>query len=81
MFSVYAPQKCPAYADAVVIVADGHAGALACVDLGAIPEARLGELKRLFEDRLGEVEFQVHELCAGQGDRRSLIADIIPRAA
>ena len=81
VFSVYAPKECPAYADAVVIVADGHSGALACVDLGSLPEARLGELKRLFEDRLDEVEFQVHVLSAGLADRRSLISDIIPRAA
>ena len=81
VFSVYAPKECPAYADAVVIVADRWSGALACVDLGPWPEARLGELLRLFHDRLAEVEFQVHVLSKGQGDRRSLIADIIPLAA
>jgi hypothetical protein len=81
VFSVYAPKECPAYSDAVVIVADRWSGALACVDLGPLPESRLGELLRLFHDRLAEVEFQVHVLSAGHGDRRSLIADIIPLAA
>ena len=81
VFSVYAPSECPAYADSVVIVAARAGAALACVDLGALPELRLGELRRLFVDRLAEVEFQVHVLAERRGDRLSLIADITPLAA
>ena len=81
VFSVYAPRECPAYPDAVVLVAARAGEALACVDLGALPDARLGELRRRFGDRLDEVEFQVHVLTERQGDRLSLIADITPLAA
>ncbi|MDE3177122.1 MAG: hypothetical protein KGM15_13550 [Pseudomonadota bacterium] len=81
VFSVYPPQECPAYPDAVVIVAVRAGAPLACVDLGALPELRLGELRRLYGDRLDDVEFQVHVLAERQGDRRSLIADITPLAA
>jgi hypothetical protein len=83
VFSVYAPQDCPAYSDAVVIVAGrtSAGAALACVDLGRWPELRLSELRRRFGDRLDEVEFQVHVLSDRQGDRLSLIADIMSPAA
>ena len=81
VFSVYAPQECPAYVDAVVIVAARAGAALACVDLGALPDVRLCELRRRFADLLDEVEFQVHVLTERQGDRLSLIADITPLAA
>jgi hypothetical protein len=77
VFSVYAPGECPAYEDAVVLVA-GQRGALACVDLGALPDLRLSELRRLYDDRLDEVEFQIHVLAESGAERRSLIEDITP---
>ena len=83
MFSVYSPHECPAYEDAVLLAThrSGPAGALICVDLGSLPEARLSEMRRLFADRLDEIEFQIHVLAERRAERASLIADIIPRAA
>jgi hypothetical protein len=84
VFSVYAPSDCPAYENAVLLATARRgvaAGALACVDLGALPEARLVELRRLFEDRLGEIDFQIHVLAERRAERASLIEDISPRAA
>jgi len=84
VFSAYDPRECPAYEDAVLLATPrrgGESGALACVDLGSLPEARLSELLRLFADRLDEVEFQIHVLAERQVERASLIADLISLAA
>ena len=84
VFSVYDPSECPAYEDAVLLATcrrDGSAGALACVDLGSLPEARLSEMRRLFADRLDELEFQIHVLAERRAERAALIADIIAPAA
>ncbi len=76
-FSVYAALDCPAYENAVLIVADGGGGPiLACVDLGAAPEARLIALRRQFRERFGQLEFQIHVLAEGPGERRALIDDL-----
>jgi hypothetical protein len=77
VFSAYPPQECPAYEDAVLLVTCPARGALACHDLGAMPEARLSELRRVFGD---EVEFQIHVLANRAAERRALIADITPRS-
>jgi hypothetical protein len=77
VFSAYAPQECPAYENAVLLVADGRRQmALACIDLGAFPEARMAELRSCFSDCLDELEFQVHVLADRDRDRRSLIEDL-----
>ena len=77
VFSVYTPRDCPAYEDAVLIVAArSRAKALVCIDMGRCPEARMSELRQRFGDALDEVEFQVHLLADRDGDRRSLIEDI-----
>jgi hypothetical protein len=84
VFSAYDPRECPAYEDAVLLATnrrDGTTAALACVDLGSLPEARLSEMRRLFADRLDELEFQIHVLAERQAERASLIADIISLAA
>jgi hypothetical protein len=82
VFSVYAPQECPAYEDSVLIVAARRGGrVLACLDLGPFPESRLMRLRRRFAERLGEVEFQIHVLAERAGDRRALIDDLTPLAA
>ena len=73
VFSAYAPQDCPAYEDAVLIVAENETP-LACLDLGPFPEARMAELRSRFGGR--RVEFQVHVLADRDRDRRSLIEDI-----
>jgi len=77
VFSVYAPDDCPAYEDAVVMVA-ARGRALACVDLGALPLTTLEGLRRRYADR--DVEFQIHVLADRGADRRALIADLTPAA-
>lgn len=78
VFSVYAPDACPAYEDAVVIVA-ARGKALACVDLGPLPEAELAGLRRRYAKQ-ADVEFQIHLLADRSADRRALIADLTPDA-
>ena len=73
VFSVYAPDDCPAYEDAVVLVA-ARGRALDCVDLGALPLTVLESLRRRHAG--AEVEFQVHVLAQRGADRRALIADL-----
>jgi len=77
MFSVYSAFDCPAYEDAVLIVASRGADALAWLDLGRFPEAELSGLRRRFADRLDEVEFHIHVLADRCGDRRRLIEDVM----
>ena len=81
VFSVYAPQECPAYEDAVLLVTSPRGPPLDCVDLGPLPEARLSELRRLYADRLDEIEFQIHVLANRAAERRALIEDLIPSPA
>ncbi len=76
VFSVYAPDDCPPYEDAVVmVVAQGRA--LACVDLGALPLTALEALRR---GAGRDAEFQIHVLADRGADRRALIADLTPVA-
>lgn len=77
VFSVYAPDFCPAYEDAVVIVA-AHGRVKACVDLGSLPETALGALGRAYGQ--ADVEFHIHVLADRSADRRALIADLSPDA-
>ncbi len=77
VFSVYAPDACPAYEDAVVIVA-ARGEPLICVDLGPLPEATLAGLRRCYGQ--AGVEFQIHVLADRSADRRTLIADLTPGA-
>ena len=77
MFSVYSAFDCPAYEDAVLIVASRGADALAWLDLGRFPEAELSALRRRFADRLDAVEFHIHVLADRCGDRSRLIEDVM----
>ena len=77
VFSVYAPEDCPPYEDAVVMVV-ARGKALACVDLGPLPLSTLEALRRGCDGR--DVEFQIHVLADRGADRRALIADLTPAA-
>ena len=79
VFSIYSPAECPAYEDAVVIVAakDRPVEMLDCVDLGAVPEVRLAALRRSYAGFDRPLEFHIHVLAERAGDRRALIADIM----
>jgi hypothetical protein len=80
VFSAYPPRECPAYEDAVLLATERGGGVLACLDLGPLPEARLAELRRLYGDRLDEIEFQIHVLANRAAERRALIEDLTPDA-
>jgi hypothetical protein len=77
VFSVYAPDDCPAYEDAVVMLAF-RGKALECVDLGPLPLTTLESLRRRYAGP--DVEFQIHVLADRSADRRALIADLTPDA-
>ena len=81
VFSVYAPQDCPAYENAVLMIAARRGGLLACVDLGPLPEAALSQWRGHYADRLDEVEFQIHVLSDRAAERAALIADLSPLCA
>jgi hypothetical protein len=77
VFSVYAPDACPAYEDAVVLVAS-RGKALDCVDLGPLPLTTLEGLRRRYAAM--DVEFQIHVLADRGADRRALVTDLTPDA-
>ncbi len=77
VFSVYRPDDCPAYENAVVIVSE-RGRAMACVDLGPLPDIRLARLRRAYGRP--DVEFQIHVLADRGADRRALVADLSPDA-
>ena len=81
VFSVYAPQECPAYENAVLMIVARRGGPLACVDLGAVPELTLSHWRGLCRDRIGEVEFQVHVLADRAAERKAVIEDLSPLCA
>ena len=81
VFSVYAPAECPAYEDAVLMIVSRHDGALACVDLGPLPEVTLSQWRGFYRDRLSELEFQIHVLSDRAPERRALMEDLSALAA
>ena len=77
IFSVYDAQSCPAYSDAVIIVAtrsnDGERRIVFIGDTGCFPDVVLAKAAAEFK---GETEFHVHLLATAPQDRRAAIADI-----
>lgn len=77
IFSVYDAQSCPAYSDAVIIVAapldDGGRSILFIGDTGCFPDIVLAKAAA---DAEGGAEFHVHLLATSPQDRCALIADI-----
>jgi len=82
--SVYEPDACPAYCDAVLIAVavspDGRRQALTLTDTGVFPEPVLARLARSFAQSrggsCGRVEFHLHLLAASPAERREALDDL-----
>jgi hypothetical protein len=77
VFSVYDRHSCPAYSDAVLVVAsaltDGDRKIAFVADTGCFPDIVIANAAAKFEDAL---EFHIHLLANAPDERRALIADI-----
>jgi hypothetical protein len=77
VFSVYDRTSCPAYSDAVLVVAsalaDGDRKIVFATDTGCFPEMVLAKAAAKFA---GAFEFHVHLLARTPDERRALMADI-----
>ncbi len=78
--SVYDPQACPAYCDAVLIAAavdlDGRRRALAFVDTGVFPEPVVARAAKSLSRIAERVEFHLHLLAASPAERRAALDDL-----
>jgi hypothetical protein len=78
VFSVHERASCPAYDDAILLVATkdeyGHRRIAFIADTGALPELRLAQATRVAGDRA--VELQTHLLAASVAARAEIIADL-----
>jgi len=82
--SIYEPELCPAYCDAVLIAAavdaDGHRHALALTDTGVFPEPLLARTVRALSNGPERVEFHLHLLAASSAERRAALDDLAAAA-
>ena len=85
MFSVYAPAACPAYCDAVLVVAKvdayGRRSIVAIEDTGEFPDPAVSRAARIARAAGGKVELHLHLLAASRAQRREAIADLVCYAA
>jgi len=85
MFSVYAPSSCPAYCDAVLVVAKvdvyGRRSIVAIEDTGAFPDPAVSRAAHMALAAGGKAELHLHLLAASRAQRREAIADLICYAA
>lgn len=84
VFSVYDPASCPAYEDAVLIVAaagpDGERRIVSIADTGALPEIAVARARAIASSLATRVECHVHLLAASRAEREAAIADLRPSA-
>jgi hypothetical protein len=77
IFSVYNRQSCPAYSDAIVIVAASHADGgrrvIFIADTGCFPEIAFAKALALAD---GEAEFHVHLLARSRAERQAVMDDL-----
>jgi hypothetical protein len=77
VFSVYDRHSCPAYSDAVLVIAsalaDGGRKIVFVADTGCFPDMVVANAAAKFA---GAFEFHVHLLARAPDERRALIADI-----
>ncbi len=80
IFSVYSPAECPAFCDAVLLVAardrEGRRQAVSVYDTGQFPEPVLLEAKRALSPYAGALEFHLHLLAATPAERADVRADL-----
>jgi hypothetical protein len=77
VFSVYDPLSCPAYEDAVMIVAeasDGERRVVSIGETGSFPDIALA--KAAGQATSGRLELHVHLLARSRAERLALIADL-----
>ena len=83
-FSVYDPASCPAYEDAVLIVAavgpGGERRIVSIADTGALPEIAVARARAIASSLEARVECHVHLLAASRLEREAAIADLRPPA-
>jgi hypothetical protein len=81
VFSIYAPSACPAFCDAVLIVAArderGVRRVVTAFETGVFPEPVLTRAQRSFAVRGDDLEFHVHLLARSAAERRQAIADLL----
>jgi hypothetical protein len=82
IFSLYEPESCPAYDDAVLIVAAKCPGGLRRIvticDTGALPELALARAREAAATLDESVECHIHLLAASRDERAAAIEDLRP---
>lgn len=82
--SIYEPQSCPAYCNAVLVAVavapDGRRRAVALADTGVFPEPLLARLARSLSTTSAQIEFHLHLLAASSAERRAALADLAAAA-
>jgi hypothetical protein len=80
IFSVFDPNRCPAYCDAVaiavVIEPNGDRRAVALADTGAFPEPVIARMARSCAAVSQRFEFHLHLLATTASERRSILEDL-----
>lgn len=81
LFSVYEPSSCPAYSDAILVLAkvDGHGrrAILAIEDTGDFADPAVSRALRAAARCDGDVEVHLHLLASTRQARREAIADLL----
>ena len=79
--SVFALDRCPSFADAIVLavrcLADGRREVVAATETGEAPDLLLDDTANRFFNSLGASEWHVHLLCESASARRAAIADLL----
>jgi hypothetical protein len=82
IFSVYDQASCPAYDDAILIVATidarGERRIVFIADTGVLPELALTQASRMTAALESPVEFHVHLLAVSRAERMATINDLGP---
>ncbi len=82
IFSLYAPECCPPYDDAVLIVAmrsaDGLSRIAMICDTGSLPDLALVRARDVAATPGESVECHIHLLAASRAERDAVINDLLP---
>jgi hypothetical protein len=80
IFSVYEPRSCPAYFNAILLVAargpDGRRRALRVLDTSIFPEPVVARERERAERHPEPIEFHLHLLARGFDERRRVLDDL-----
>ena len=81
MFSVFAPDSCPAYCDAILVVAKvdslGRRTIIAIDDTGEFPDPAVSRAAHIARSLGGGGELHLHLLAASRAQRREAIVDLV----